>query len=90
MERHPSLDIVSTLGTELAGKRIVLCISGSVAAVKSPEIARLLMRHGAEVFPVMSEAAAHIIHPDLMEWATGHLPVTHLSGKIEHVAWRET
>lgn len=86
MKKHPSLDIVSTLGTELAGKRIVLCISGSVAAVKSPEIARLLMRHGAEVFPVMSEAAMRIIHPDLMEWATGHLPVTHLTGTIEHVA----
>jgi phosphopantothenoylcysteine decarboxylase/phosphopantothenate--cysteine ligase len=44
------------------------------------------MRHGAEVFPVMSEAACGIIHPDLMEWATGHMAVRRLGGKIEHVA----
>ncbi|HOV62811.1 MAG TPA: bifunctional phosphopantothenoylcysteine decarboxylase/phosphopantothenate--cysteine ligase CoaBC [Spirochaetia bacterium] len=84
--RHPSADIVASLGTELEGKRIVLCMSGSVAAVKSSDLARLLMRHGAEVYPVMSRAATRIIHPDLMEWATGHKPVTSLSGKIEHVA----
>ena len=44
---HPSLDIVDSHGTELAGKNIVLCVAGSVAAYKSIELARLLMRHGA-------------------------------------------
>ena len=28
---HPSLDIVESYGTELAGKNIVLCVAGSVA-----------------------------------------------------------
>ena len=46
---HPSLDIVDSHGTELAGKNIVLCVAGSVAAYKSIELARLLMRHGANV-----------------------------------------
>ncbi|MGI0041439.1 MAG: flavoprotein, partial [Nitrosopumilaceae archaeon] len=49
MRDHPSLDIVSSDGTELAGKKIVLCVTGSVAAYKSIELARLLMRHGADV-----------------------------------------
>jgi phosphopantothenoylcysteine decarboxylase/phosphopantothenate--cysteine ligase len=83
---HPSKDILETRGTELKGKRIVLCITGSVAAVRCPEIARQLMRHGAEVFAVMTLMAQKIIHPYLMEWATGNPVVTELTGKIEHVA----
>lgn len=83
---HPSKDILQTRGTELKEKRVVLCITGSVAAVQCPEIARQLMRHGAEVFAVMSPMAQKIIHPYLMEWATGNPVVTELTGKIEHVA----
>jgi len=83
---HPSKDIMQTRGTELNEKRIVLCITGSVAAVQCSEIARQLMRHGAEVFAVMSPMAQKIIHPYLMEWATGNPVVTELTGKIEHVA----
>jgi phosphopantothenoylcysteine decarboxylase/phosphopantothenate--cysteine ligase len=83
---HPSKHIAGTEGDELKGKRVVLCLTGSVAAVQSPEIARALMRHGADVFPVMSPMAAKIVHPYLMEWATGNEVVTELTGKIEHVA----
>ncbi|MDI6904316.1 MAG: bifunctional phosphopantothenoylcysteine decarboxylase/phosphopantothenate--cysteine ligase CoaBC [Candidatus Bathyarchaeia archaeon] len=86
MSTHPSKDIVGTKGKELKDKRIVLCITGSVAAVQCPEIARTLMRHGAEVFAVMSPMAQKIIHPYLMEWATGNTIITELTGKIEHVA----
>ncbi|MGD8507039.1 MAG: bifunctional phosphopantothenoylcysteine decarboxylase/phosphopantothenate--cysteine ligase CoaBC [Candidatus Bathyarchaeota archaeon] len=83
---HPSKDIVQTKGIELKEKRIVLCITGSVAAVQCAEIARQLMRHGAEVFAVMSPMAQKIIHPYLMEWATGNPVVIELTGEIEHVA----
>jgi phosphopantothenoylcysteine decarboxylase/phosphopantothenate--cysteine ligase len=34
----------------------------------------------------MSEMAMKIIHPYLMEWATGNPAITELTGKIEHVA----
>lgn len=83
--KHPSKDIIETKGEELREKRIILCVTGSVAAVRSPEIARELMRHGAEVYAVMSRNAKKIIHPYLMEWATGNSVVTELTGKIEHV-----
>lgn len=86
MSKHPSKDIIGTEGDELRGKRVVLCITGSVAAVRCSEIARELMRHGAEVFTVMSEMAQKIIHPYLMEWATGNPVLTELTGKVEHVA----
>ncbi len=82
---HPSKDIIGTKSGELQGRKVVLGITGSVAAVRSPEIARELMRRGAEVYPVMSKSAQEIIHPDLMEWATGNPVVTKLTGKIEHV-----
>lgn len=86
MNEHPSADIGSTLGTELSGKTIVLGVTGSVAAARTVDLARLLMRHGAEVRPVMSRAACGLIHPSLLEWATGHKPVVELTGAIEHVA----
>jgi phosphopantothenoylcysteine decarboxylase/phosphopantothenate--cysteine ligase len=86
LSNHPSKDIIGTKGDELKGKCIVLCITGSVAAVQSPKLARALMRHGAEVFAVMSPMSQKIIHPYLMEWATGNTVTTELTGKIEHVA----
>jgi phosphopantothenoylcysteine decarboxylase/phosphopantothenate--cysteine ligase len=84
-ETHPSKDIVGSKSSLLKDRKIALCITGSVAAVKCPEIARELMRQGAEVYAVMSTMAQKIIHPYLMGWATGNHVVTELTGKIEHV-----
>jgi phosphopantothenoylcysteine decarboxylase/phosphopantothenate--cysteine ligase len=83
--QHPSLDIVESKGTELSGKKIVLCVAGSVAAYKSIELARLLMRHGAKVTCVMSSASTKMIQPDYMKWATGNDVITKLTGKLEHI-----
>jgi phosphopantothenoylcysteine decarboxylase/phosphopantothenate--cysteine ligase len=82
---HTSKQIIGTKGNALRGRKIVLCITGSVAAVKSPEIARELMRLGAEVYTVMTSMAQKIIHPYMMEWSTGNPVVTELTGQIEHV-----
>ncbi len=86
MSIHPSKDIIGKKGEELKGKKIALCITSSVAASECPKIARELMRHGAEVYTVMSEKAQKIIHPNLMEWATANPVITELTGKIEHIA----
>lgn len=80
------MDIVESHGTELAGKKIVLCVAGSVAAYKAIELARLLMRHGADVSCVASEAVTKLIQPDYFKWATGNPVITKLTGKMEHVA----
>ncbi len=82
---HPSLDIVSSRGVELVGKKIVLCIAGSVAAYKAIELARLLMRHGADVRCVTSDAVTKLIRPDYFKWATGNQVVTKLTGELEHI-----
>ncbi len=83
--KHPSLDIVESHGTELSGKKIVLCVAGSVAAYKSIELARLLMRHGADVTCVASAAATKLIKPDYFKWATGNEVVLKLTGNLEHI-----
>lgn len=86
MAKHPSLDIVESYGTELSGKKIVLCVAGSVAAYKAIELARLLMRHGADVSCVASEAVTKLIQPDYFKWATGNPVITKLTGKLEHIS----
>lgn len=86
MAKHPSLDIVESYGTELSGKKIVLCVAGSVAAYKAIELARLLMRHGADVTCVASEAVTKLIQPDYFKWATGNQVITKLTGKLEHIS----
>jgi phosphopantothenoylcysteine decarboxylase / phosphopantothenate---cysteine ligase len=43
----------------LTGKRVILGVTGSIAAVKAPILARELMRHGAEVICAMTEGAQH-------------------------------
>ena len=85
LKDHPSLDIVSSNGTELAGKKVVLCIAGSVAAYKAIELSRLLMRHGADVTCVTSNAVTKLIQPDYFKWATGNKVITKLTGDLEHI-----
>lgn len=78
-------DIIETLGSELSGKRIALCISASISITEAPRVARLLMRHGAEVIPVLTPRACKFISPMIFEWSTGNIPITELTGKVEHV-----
>ena len=66
---------------------IVLC--GSIAATESIKLARELRRNGVEVKCFMSDSACEIIHPNAMEFATGHDVVTKLTGKIEHVKYSQ-
>jgi len=84
MRHHVEL-IYARKSKKLVGKRIVLAISGSIAAVECVKLARELIRHGAEVHAVMSPNAQKIIHPYAMEFATGNPVVTELTGCIEHV-----
>src|SRR5213078_2207297 len=83
---HPSKDITGTSGTQLSGKKIALLVSSSVASFKVPEIARELMRHGADVYAVISASTEKMIGSDLLEWATGNPVVRELTGKLEHIA----
>ncbi len=69
----------------LAGKQIVVAVTGSIAAVEIVKLIHALRRKGAVVQPVMSPAAAGIIHPDALTYAAGRETITRISGKVEHV-----
>ena len=56
----------------LAGRRVVLAVTGGVAAYKSAFLCRLLLEEGAEVRVVMTEDATNFIGPTTFAAITGH------------------
>ncbi|WP_270175042.1 bifunctional phosphopantothenoylcysteine decarboxylase/phosphopantothenate--cysteine ligase CoaBC [Diaphorobacter sp. ED-3] len=59
------------MNEQLAGKHIVLGLSGGVACYKSADLCRLLVKAGATVQVVMTEAAAQFITPVTMQALSG-------------------
>jgi phosphopantothenoylcysteine decarboxylase/phosphopantothenate--cysteine ligase len=57
--------------TELADKRILLGLTGGIAAYKAADLARALIREGADVQAVMTDAACRFISPTTMQALTG-------------------
>jgi phosphopantothenoylcysteine decarboxylase/phosphopantothenate--cysteine ligase len=56
---------------ELAGKHIVLGVTGGIAAYKAAELVRLLVREGAAVQVVMTEAATRFVTPVTFQALSG-------------------
>ncbi len=83
----PTTRIKGAKSSSLKDKTIVLGVTGSIAAVRAVELARELIRNGADVYAVMTEAAQGIITPDAMEYATGHQAITKIGGMVEHVGF---
>ena len=77
--------ISCTVSDSLSGKLIVLAVTGSIAAVRTVDLARDLIRRGAAVHSVMSGAATEILHPHALEYASGNPVVTRITGRVEHV-----
>jgi len=81
----PSWNIRNAKGNILSGRKIVLGITGSVAAEEMVKVSRELIRYGAEIFPVMTEDAKNIITPTSIEYATGKKVIDKITGLTEHV-----
>ncbi len=62
----------------LQGKRIVVGLGGGIAAFKAVQLVRELMRRGAEVRVVMTEAATRFVGPITFAGLTGKPAVTDL------------
>ena len=77
--------ISCTVSESLSGKVVVLAVTGSIAAVRTVDLARDLIRRGATVHSVMSCAATEIVHPYALEYASGNPVVTKITGRVEHV-----
>jgi phosphopantothenoylcysteine decarboxylase/phosphopantothenate--cysteine ligase len=78
-------DITGSVSHTLAGKTIVVAVTGSIAAVRAVDLIRDLIRRGAAVHCVISSAAEQILHPYALEYASGNPVVREITGKVEHV-----
>ena len=56
---------------ELAGRRILLGLTGGIAAYKGAEVARLFVKSGADVQVVMTTAACRLVTPATMQALSG-------------------
>ncbi|MBB3211176.1 phosphopantothenoylcysteine decarboxylase/phosphopantothenate--cysteine ligase [Herbaspirillum sp. Sphag1AN] len=61
------------MAMELAGKKILLGLTGGVACYKAAELARALGKAGASVQAVMTQAATQFITPVTMQALTGNV-----------------
>jgi len=74
----------------LAGRLVVLGITGSIAAYKSPEIVRALRAEGADVQALLTPAATRFVSPLTLRTLTGHAVDADLldllpDGRIGHI-----
>jgi phosphopantothenoylcysteine decarboxylase/phosphopantothenate--cysteine ligase len=72
----------------LAGRRVLLGVTGGIAAYKACVLARLLTRSGARVQVVMTQAATRFVGPDTFSALTGRAAYTSLwevPGVVLHV-----
>jgi phosphopantothenoylcysteine decarboxylase/phosphopantothenate--cysteine ligase len=72
----------------LAGRRVLLGVTGGIAAYKSAHLARLLVGAEAVVTVVMTEAATRFVGPDTFAALTGapvHTSIWERPGEIVHV-----
>ena len=76
--------------SDLEGRLVLLGVTGSIAAYKSAELARVLTAGGAEVQPLMSRSAQAFLGPLTLETLTRHRPLTDplellADGRIAHI-----
>lgn len=83
---HPADHLRGTKSDKLKGRKIVLGVTGSIAAVECVKLCRELIRNGAEVHVVMSKDAQTIIHPWALEFASGKPVTTQIDGQVQHVS----
>ena len=75
----------------LKGKTVVLAISGSIAAYKMANVARMLLKQHCEVEVLMTQNATQFINPITFESLTGHKCLVdtfdrNFQYSVEHVA----
>jgi phosphopantothenoylcysteine decarboxylase/phosphopantothenate--cysteine ligase len=63
-----------------AGRRILIGVTGGIAAYKVPELVRLLQMRGFEVRCVLTESAQQFVSPLVLETLSGHRVASRLCG----------
>ncbi len=73
----------------LQNKKIALLVTGSIAAYKTPNLARELRKMGAEVWVYLSDKAKQFVAIEALSWCSGgNTVISDLSSKAEHLSDR--
>lgn len=75
----------------LNGKKVVLCVTGGIAAYKAADLVSRLKKQGAEVDVLMTESACEFITPLTLEVLSGRRVVTDMfdrefTWEVEHIS----
>ncbi len=73
-------------GSALEGARLALLVTGGIAAMKAPLVARALRRQGAEVTAFATTEALRYVAREALEWACTRPVVVELSADAEHLS----
>ena len=66
-------------------KRILLAVTGGIAAYKSCELVRLLKKEGHEVTVALSKAASEFVSAQTFEALSGNPVLTENNGSMAHI-----
>jgi phosphopantothenoylcysteine decarboxylase/phosphopantothenate--cysteine ligase len=73
-------------GNSLEGARVALLVTGGIAAMKAPLVARALRRQGATVMAFATTEALRYVTRDALEWATTNSVTVELTAAAEHLS----
>ena len=76
---------VEMKGSSLSGHRIIVGVTGGIAAVDTVRLLRELRRHGAELLVIMTESAQRVITPLAVEWASQCEVITDWDGDMKQL-----
>ena len=82
---HPTKKLKGLKSKLLDGKKILVAVSSSIAAIETPKLMRELIRHGAEVYCIATEETKKIIGEYSLEFGCGNKVCYDITGSIEHV-----
>jgi phosphopantothenoylcysteine decarboxylase / phosphopantothenate---cysteine ligase len=73
-------------GAHLAGRRVALLVTGGIAAMKIPFVARALRRQGADVVAFTSKEALRYVTAEALGWSTVNPVIDRLTSAAEHLS----
>lgn len=80
-------EIYGAKGNRLRNKRILIGVTGSIAAIEVPHLVREILRFEGDPVVVLSNEATRFVTKDALTWCMDKEPITEISGISEHVKW---
>ncbi|MCE9619132.1 MAG: hypothetical protein K8R92_04415 [Planctomycetes bacterium] len=70
----------------LDGVRVALLVTGGIAAMRTPMLARALRRQGASVTAFCTEESLRFVAEEALAWSTTHPVIARLTADSEHLS----